>query len=234
MDLFPAILIISFIGGIVSVDTTSGWQIMISQPIVSCPVIGLIFGYPEIGLTMGVLLELPWVIDIPSGGAHGSEGNLGAVTAAALAVFLKSRDISTENIIIIVTIIYSLGVSYIGGILVTIIRRANTSLQHAADIAAENADLKQIDRLNHAGLVYSFLSGFFLIGFFFIIGVYLVPLILGLINPDLDSAFGLAKFSILGLGVGAVATLFINKETKWYFALACAASLVILVLNSFF
>ncbi len=234
MDFFPAILIISLIGGIVSVDTTAGWQIMISQPIVSCPVIGLIFGFPELGLTMGVLLELPWVIDIPSGGAHGSEGNLGAVTAAALAVFLKSRDVSTENIIIIVTIIYSLGVSYIGGILVTIIRRANTSLQHAADIAAENADLKRIDRLNYVGLVYSFLLGFFLIGLFFTIGVYLVPIILDLINPELDSAFGLAKFSILGLGFGAVATLFINKETKWYFALAFLASAIVLYLNSFF
>jgi len=234
MDFFPAILIISFIGGIVSVDTTSGWQIMISQPVVSCPVIGLIFGFPEIGLIMGILLELPWLIDIPSGGAHGSEGNLGAVTATALAIFLKSRDISTDNIIIIVTIVYSLGVSYIGGLLVNITRKANTSLQHAADIAADKADLRQINWLNFVGLFYAFLLGFFLVGFFFTIGVFFLPAIAGFIHPEFDSAFGLAKYSILGLGFGVVATLFINKETKWYFAIAFAASIIILVLNSFF
>lgn len=234
MDFFPAILIISLIGGIVSVDTTAGWQIMISQPVVACPVIGLIFGYPEIGLIMGILLELPWLIDIPSGGAHGSEGNLGAVVATALAVYLKSRNISSDNIIIVSTVLYSLGISYLGGILVNITRKANARLHHAADEAAENADLAKISRLHFGGLLYSFSSGFILIAVFFIMGAVIFPLLLNYINPELDSAFALAKYSILGLGFGAVATLFINNETKWYFIFALLTSIIVLFINSFF
>ncbi|MFZ5516873.1 MAG: PTS sugar transporter subunit IIC [Candidatus Zhuqueibacterota bacterium] len=233
MDLFPAILIISVIGGLVSVDTTAGWQVMISQPVVSCPVIGLIFGYPEIGLILGILLELPWLVDIPSGGAHGSEGNLGAVTATALAIYLKSRDISTDNIIIFVSVIYSLGVSYVGGLLVTLVRRVNISLQHAADDAASRADLSRIHWLNLSGLGYSFVTGFFLVGFFFTIGVLLFPSIVSSIHPKFDAAFGLAKYSLLGLGFGAVATLFLNRETKWHFLSVLGIGLIIMALVRF-
>jgi len=233
MDLFPALLIISAIGGLVAVDTTAGWQVMISQPVVSCPAIGLIFGYPEIGLILGVLLELPWLVDIPSGGAHGSEGNLGAVAAAALAVYLKSRAISTDNIIILISVIYSLVVSYVGGLLVTLVRSANISLQHAADDAASRADLSRIHWLNLSGLGFSFVMGFFLIGFFFTLGAVLIPPIASSIHPKFDSAFGLAKYSVLGFGFGAVATLFINRETKWYFLAMLGIGFVLIVLLRF-
>ena len=230
MDYFPAIIIISLIGGIVAVDTAAGWQIMICQPIVSCTFVGMIFGQPEIGITAGILLELPWLINIPSGGSHGSEGNIGAVVAAGLSAYFVSHNINTNNIILIVTIIYSLGVSRFGTYLVNFVREENLKLIHYADEAVKQANFKKVARLNMTGLFYMFIMGFILVGTGFALGVLFLKPLLKFIHPDFDSAFKMAKYGILGLGFGAVATLFINQKTMWYVLAGVGASALILII----
>ena len=228
MDYFPALIIISLIGGIVSVDTAAGWQIMISQPIVSCTVIGMIFGQPEIGITLGILMELPWLINVPSGGSHGSESNIGAVVAAGLGVFFVSQKINTNNIIIIIVIIYSMGISFAGSYLVNIARNLNLNLIHVADEAVEHADFRKIEYLNMFGLFYIFFIGFFLTAVGFVLGIILINPLIKFIHPDFDHAFQIAKYGILGVGFGTVATLFINKNTMWYILAGISISAIIL------
>lgn len=230
MDFLPEVLLISFIGGLIAIDTASGWQVMISQPVVSCPLIGLLFGYPELGLLMGILLELPWLINIPLGGVHGSEGNLGAIVATSLSIYLASHKVNTENIIVIIAIIYSLVVSRVGIHLVEYVRKANLMLIHLADRAAAQGDMKRITWLNLTGVLYSFLLGFILVGIGFALGVIVLKPLAAFIHPQFNFAFGLAKYGLLGLGVGVVATLFINKETRWYVLAPFIASVLILVL----
>ncbi|MBC8181781.1 PTS sugar transporter subunit IIC [candidate division KSB1 bacterium] len=233
MDIIPAILITSLIGGIIAIDTAVAFQIMISQPIVSCTIIGLIFGLPEIGILVGILLELPWLINIPSGGAHGSEGNLGAVVAAALSSYLVSRNINTANIIIITSIIYSLCISQVGSFLIDFLRKVNLNLVHDADQAVENADVGEITRLNLTGFFYMFVMGFILTGIGFGLGIFILKPLISFIHSDFDRAFDLAKYSILGLGFGVVASLFLTRDTKWYVIAGAAASVLILLLVSF-
>jgi len=232
MDFFPEILLISFIAGIVSIDTAAGWQVMISQPVVSCPIIGLIFGDPQLGLWMGMLLELPWLINIPLGGTHGSEGNLGAIVATALSIYFKSNEVNTENIVIIVSIMYSLVISRGGAYLVEYVRRANLALIHAADRAASQADLKRITWLNYVGVIYSFLLGFFLVGIGFSVGVVVLKPLAAFIHHEFNFAFGMAKYGLLGSGIGAVATLFINRETKWFVVIPFLVGIMIFIVIS--
>jgi len=232
MDFFPEILLICFIAGIVSIDTASAWQVMISQPVVSCPIIGLIFGDAELGLLMGILLELPWLINIPLGGVHGSEGNLGAIVATTLSIYLKSLGLNTENIIVIIAIMYSLLISRIGAYLVEKVRRANLALIHLADRAAGQGDVGRITWLNSVGMLYSFLMGFFLVGISFTVGIFVLKPLTAFIHPDFNIAFGLAKYGLLGLGVGVVATLVINRETRWYAIVPFLLGVVIFIFIS--
>jgi len=234
MDFFPEVLIIAIIAGLVSIDTASGWQVMISQPVVSCPILGLIFGYPELGLLMGILLELPWLINIPMGGVHGSEGNLGAIVAASLGIYLKSHQANTDNIIVIISIMYSLVVSRVGIYLVDYVRKANLMLIHSADKAALLGDTKRISWLNSIGLFYSFLMGFFLVGIGFTLGVIVLKPLAAFVHQEFNFAFGLAKYGLLGLGIGAVATLFITRETKWYAVVPFVTGVLIFVFISIF
>ena len=173
-------------------------------------------------------MELPWLINIPSGGAHGSEGNLGAVVAGALSCYLVSHNMKTDNIILIMSIVFSLGISRIGFFLVNLIRKANLNLTHYADEAIKHADFKKIARLNMTGVWYIFIMGFILTGTGFTLGTYILKPLIYFIHSDFNHAFEMAKFGILGLGFGAVATLFLTKDTKWYVIAGVTASVIIL------
>lgn len=230
MEYFPEILIICLIGGLVSIDIAAGWQIMISQPVFACPIIGLIFGYVDIGIMMGVLLELPWLINIPTGGTHGSEQNLGAVVATSVSIHLIDHQINTDNIIIIVSILFSLLVSRIGSRMVEFMRNENVRLHYGADRAATIADLRRISWLHWMGTVYAFLLGIILVGTSYTIAILILPAIVGFIPPYFDFAFGVAKYGILGVGFGVAATLFISRETRWHLILSFLLSLVALII----
>jgi len=234
MGYFPEVLLISFIGGLVSIDTASGWQVMISQPVVSCPVIGYFFGFPALGLLMGILLELPWLINVPLGGVHGAEGNLGAIVAAALSFYLKSHMVNGENIIVIIAIMYSLVVARAGIYSVELMRRANLRLIHAADIAADQGDTKRISCLNLLGVFYSFIMGFLLVGIGYTAGIIMLKPLAAFIYPDFNFAFGMAKYGLLGLGVGALATHFITKESRWYVVVPFLTGILLLILIKIF
>ncbi len=230
MEYLPAVIIIGLIGGIVAVDTTAGWQIMINQPLVTCPVIGLIFGQFEAGVSIGVLLELPWLINIPSGGKHGSEANLGAVVAAGMMVYFVDHNFNTINIIIILCLVYSLLISKAGGFLVDYVRKQNLMLMHQADQAAEKGNLTKISQLNIIGLLHSFFMGFILTVIGFSLGLVILKPIIGWIHPDFDYAFGLAKYAVFGVGFGTVATIFVNKNTQWYFVASAIVSFLIWII----
>ena len=78
MELFPVILILA---GIVAMDTTAGPQLMISEPIVACTVLGLLLGRPELGIMLGILFQFLWLAYLPLGGSGFTDNNMAAFTA---------------------------------------------------------------------------------------------------------------------------------------------------------
>ncbi len=77
-DYVPALLV----AGLVAGDTTSGPQILLSEPLVSCTLAGLIFGAPETGLLLGVLFQLFIFGYMPLGAVRFFDGNMASYTAA--------------------------------------------------------------------------------------------------------------------------------------------------------
>lgn len=75
---------LALFGAVVYLDTTAAFQFMLCQPIIACPIFGMIVGRPEIGLFYGVTFQLLWLKALPVGAARFPEGNLGALVATAL------------------------------------------------------------------------------------------------------------------------------------------------------
>ena len=125
---------------------------------------------------------------------------------------------------------YSLIVSRVGIYLVEYVRRSNLHLIHLADAAANKGDFRKITWLNLMGLFYSFLLGFGLVLVGLTAGIFVLPPLAKFIHGEFDAAFGLAKYGLLGLGVGAVATLFITKKTRWYLVIPFCLGILIFVL----
>jgi len=226
MDFWVELIIISVVGAIVAIDTTASWQAMISQPLVSCTALGWMFGNTELGLTMGILMELPWLMEIPAGGSHVSEGNVGSLVSTGVALHLVERQVNTENIIIIFSIIAGLAVSWIGGNLVDAMRRSNVLFAYRADKAADRADFRKITILNIGGVGHAFSLGFILVAFFFSINVYLLSKLVSFIPPFFNRAFGFGKIGMLALGVSSMVGMFLTRENLRYLFIGALIALI--------
>ena len=212
MDYITELFLICFIGGIISVDTTAAWQIMISRPLVACTILGAILGYFELGLLIGILLEIPWLIEIPAGGAYISEGNLGALIATGLTIFIVDNNINSPNIALVISIVWGLFVSWSGGKLVVSMRKMNTMLAYQADKYAKKANTSRITLLNLIGVGYAFFLGFIIVLISYLIGTSIIAKLASFIPPFFEHAFSYGKIGLMALSVAILLNMFFTKK----------------------
>ena len=75
-------ILLALVGAMVAIDGTSFPQVMISRPLVSGALGGLVFGRPLEGAVVGVILEVYHVGTLPIGAARHPEGGTAACAAA--------------------------------------------------------------------------------------------------------------------------------------------------------
>ena len=78
-------VVVGLIGGLLSLDRTGAFQIMISRPLVSAPLIGIVLGESMLGLSAGVIIELLYMADRPVGGYMPTHETALSVMAVALS-----------------------------------------------------------------------------------------------------------------------------------------------------
>lgn len=79
-------ILVSFAGGVLSLDRTAAFQTMISRPIVTAPVIGCLLGNVEAALVVGIALELIFIGDLPVGSYIPVHETAVAVIATAFTI----------------------------------------------------------------------------------------------------------------------------------------------------
>jgi len=94
------ILSLSLIGGLLVLDTTAALQILISQPLIACTILGWFGGNVQLGLHFGLLIQLLWLSQLPVGAAKIPAGNLGSIAGVILALQLSPIFPEYEKMII--------------------------------------------------------------------------------------------------------------------------------------
>jgi len=79
------LLTVSFVGGLLSLDSTVFGQFMISRPIVAGPVIGWLCGDVKTGLLIGAMIELLWIGVVPVGVGVPPDSAIVCIVATAIA-----------------------------------------------------------------------------------------------------------------------------------------------------
>ncbi len=109
----PNIVLASLITGVLSCDTVTAGQFMLSRPIILGPVIGLCLGNPYVGFIAGICVELIWSRVISVGSSTPPDAPMTSALAVASAIF----SISNYEINAFPAIILALVVSVPCGIL---------------------------------------------------------------------------------------------------------------------
>ncbi len=83
-------LILAVLGGMLTLDNTAMLQIMVSQPLPACALLGAAGGWPSAGLVMGVSFQVLFARDLPVGSHLPQDGSLVSMAALAAAIGCRS------------------------------------------------------------------------------------------------------------------------------------------------
>lgn len=212
------IILIGIWGGIVAMDTTAALQLMICHPIISCSVVGLLFGNLPVGLLVGILMELPWLYEVPVGTARFAEGNIGSTAAAAIAIRLVEESGRME-LSVCIAIVVGVLISMIGGRLVFYMRNTNDHLIERL-LAKRNLTPKLVSQYHVLGVIKAFLMGGGLTAIcLYLFGYLLSPFLLRLFPAELDYVFSSTFAAIMGVGCAVFIISIVVRKAWWLFAI---------------
>jgi len=203
-DIFRMVAILSVVGGVLHLDRTAALQFLVSRPLVSSAVTGVILGDLKTGLMIGIVLELLWLGAQPLGTALPPDDTIVAVAAPA-ACIITGRVLGEMGAPLVgLAVLVSLPLSEAGRMLDSRVRRLNGVFLTRAKAAAKNGDIRGVKRQNFSGLASFFLFFSLLSG----IGVLLAVAVTCLLYPRLPGAVMTALtwifWSLPFFGCGAV------------------------------
>ncbi|HNS74045.1 MAG TPA: PTS sugar transporter subunit IIC [bacterium] len=219
------VVVVSLWGGFVALDTTAAMQILISRPLVSCSVVGLLLGSFAPGFIIGLMFELIYLDELPVGGALFNEGNLGATIAAGLAILL-SRESGRPDLAVPLAALAGLLTSKAGAHIVVALRTRNTEIYtrlierpRITSGAVTRAHLHCLLLMFAAGVVLTFTA---LVLFFFIFRS-LIPLI----PAGWDAHLRTLIYAFLGVGCAVLLYIFYERKRWWLFAAGLGLGLLV-------
>jgi mannose/fructose/N-acetylgalactosamine-specific phosphotransferase system component IIC len=210
-------------GMVVYLDTTAVGQIMICQPIIACPAWGWIAGRPDIGILFGIIFQLLWSGSLPVGAAKFPEGNVGALTATALAVQAASP--GGHELLwmaLFPAILIGLITAYAGTELTAGVRRLMAHVEPRVVAAAERGDHAKFSVLFAGAVGIHALAGFVLTAVGLGVGAMILSAAKGHVTPAL---FRGMEWPLLGIGAAVVVRHFVRRERRAWFWAAVAVGI---------
>ena len=155
-------IVLLILAGIVAMDTTSGPQFLISEPVVSCAALGLLFGRPEMGLMLGMFFQLLWFGYMPLGAVRFTDSNMAAlISTASLFISAGIFGFNRETIAaaVIPALFFGVAAGFIGSYFRTYVRRLNSRLSEIMMSRLVKGGELSICRWHFIGVGSSFLRG---------------------------------------------------------------------------
>jgi len=218
------ILSLTVIGSFILLDKQAIGEFGISQPIVACPLIGLVFGHFSVGLFLGSVLQLIWVGSLPLGSKEPLDNQGAGVVAISIYILANNLLINRayEKIIFICLLLAGI-TSLVGQIFSKTQKKINNILFNKVN---ENSSEKLIITVHFMGLLTSFLRNLILIGLFLILFIAITPLMKFLPN------FTIGELLILPLviGVAGIAHLVVIRKHILFSVIGVITGLLLWVL----
>lgn len=200
------ILLLTIIGSLILLDKQAIGEFGISQPIVACPLIGLIFGEGYTGLFLGGILQLVWIGSLPLGSKEPLDNQSAGVIAISCYILAKtfSGEIAYEKIVFSCLLFAGI-VSIVGQITSRVYKKFNNRLFNRVN---KNSSDQAVVATHFAGLATSFLHSFILLGVFLGLYIAFLPLLNFLPNFTIGELLALP----LAIGIAGIAHLVVIRK----------------------
>ena len=222
----PELLIIFIASGIVVLDTTAVGQILLSQPLISCTLLGFYLDDVNTGLYIGLLMELLWLKLVPIGGAMFYEGNIGSFVAAGVAVLVMRSFPDKSGIVVFIALIYGFLVSYAGGQATILRRKLTQKIVNKCLTKAHQGNIRAVTYGHVGSILLTFAGGGLFGSIAILIGIRIIPLTTEKIPDTWNNFADLGLMAIWGTAIGLVFSMFWEKQKAWAVALGVFAGIL--------
>lgn len=194
--------------GLLGLDTTIAFQMLLSQPIFACTILGWVHGDVVLGLEIGTMLQLLWLHIVPAGASTFPEGNLGSMIVAALA--LQFASLERPHTVFTLALLAGMSVSYLGQRLTSLDRRVNSRLFDASVGAAERMAFRQIAALTALSVVKSWLLMSLLAYLVLLVGQWILPELVAQVPAAWEARLAVVPLLVWGIGIALTVPLVYN------------------------
>jgi mannose/fructose/N-acetylgalactosamine-specific phosphotransferase system component IIC len=205
-------LIPSMIIGILALDTTVAFQVLLSQPIFACPIIGWVLGNPQAGFEVGLIMQLLWLNVLPVGSVIFPEGNVASMVICAITVLFD--DLPYPNIVFTFAVLIGIAISYVGSWLTVLDRKINGVFFNAATKSARQINMRRMNFIEILSIFIYFVIMTLLAYFFLIISGMVLHLIKDTFSLVLEEKLVMVRPVLFGIGLMLTFHLIIDRVKK--------------------
>jgi len=174
--IFGLALALSAVGALLSLDDNVLFRGMFAQPIVCGSIMGLLLGDLRLGASVGAVLQLLWLFDVPAGGFISIDyTSCTAVSLGMLLPLIKSGLNMTESLML--GLPFAVLIGMLGGAisshLTKRLRRFNEVIVEKATRGVNDGRIASVWRCNTVALLPMFAKGFVVILLSILVGLSL-------------------------------------------------------------
>jgi len=213
-----AYLVVSLIGGALTLEHRSSLCFMFSQPICSGLILGLALGAPSEGLFAGLMFQVMFLGYVHLRGERIPDIPLGGMTSPALYILSMRRlGGAYGGTVLFLSLLLGLLVSLGGYALYRIWERKAWDVSALAMRYIMEGRYRLATRLHMAGLLFHFVLGFVILLVVIPAGVELITAVAGRAGSEWGEAVDAIRFIVPFMGAGLLARLyFVRDRTFWF------------------
>jgi len=208
------LIVLSFLFALLCLDKKHIFQFALSQPLITCSIIGLYFDMPIPAMHFGLIVQLLWLSNLPIGAAKTPEGNIGSIIGCIL--YVQNIDKFTEygNLLLIVTFLITVFVSYAASRLESFDRRINIKLFDYNCNALNVNEKSGFGSIIVLSLIVQFLINFVTIFWGLFFGGELIFYLSEISSTSYNFLWQYIEITIIGSGLGMLIAIYKEKNIK--------------------
>jgi mannose/fructose/N-acetylgalactosamine-specific phosphotransferase system component IIC len=212
------------LGGLAVVEATPVAQALLSQPLVTASVLGLLWGQWELALRIGIVLQVLAASTLPVGARTPEDYAAGGVvgTGVGLAIATRSSFLLLDDAAAVAGVLAGLVAAIVGVPLIRWQRRRNEGLARWCEARLRAGDTGALGAAQGAGVVLAFGVGVGYSAVCLALGVGLLGPLVEAQSLRLARAWALAQPLWIGLGLAYLLQAFVQRRLTRAAAFAAA------------
>lgn len=185
-------------------DRVAVLQIMISRPIFAAPLAGWLLGDIEVGLQIGLMIELLWLARLPVGAAIPPDDTQVSIAGTVLAVGMGKLLGQGGTEFILLCLLVAIPLGKLGQFFDRLARTRNRRTVERAAAALEAGNMSAAQIYHLGGILKFSLAALGTYGVIIAGGVVLIPLLNPILHSGLEHSAGWIRLALPLVGISVI------------------------------